>query len=63
MCMTLGGRVAEAIKFRKVTSGTVLTYSLMRSLYYSAALVGAKDDLEKVTDMAYRQVSESFYDL
>ena len=37
MCMMLGGRAAESVKFKRVTTG-------------------ARDDLEKVTDLAYRQV-------
>jgi len=37
MCMMLGGRAAEAITFKKITTG-------------------AQDDLEKVTQLAYRQV-------
>lgn len=37
--MTLGGRAAEALTFRKITTG-------------------AQDDLERVTEMAYRQVAE-----
>jgi len=38
MCMTLGGRVAESIKFGKISTG-------------------ARDDLEKITKLAYSQVA------
>lgn len=41
MCMTLGGRIAEAIIFGKISTG-------------------ARDDLEKVTKMAYAQVGNAF---
>merc|ERR1711871_217142 len=38
MCMTLGGRVSEEIKFKRITTG-------------------AQDDLQKVTRIAYQQVT------
>jgi len=39
MCMTLGGRIAEAIIFGKISTG-------------------AQDDLEKVTKLAYSQITQ-----
>ena len=59
--MTLGGRAAEAITFKKITTGTHthIVYHMSHMTYnMPPPSIGAKDDLDKVTKMAYKQVTE-----
>ena len=79
MCMTLGGRAAEAITFRKITTGdqnpffsprspslclplppslSTLLIKLAQHFILNTPSSGAQDDLDKVTQTAYRQVVE-----
>ena len=68
--MTLGGRAAEAITFRKITTGDQnpffsplslplpLLIKLAQHFILNTPSSGAQEDLDKVTLMAYHQLVE-----
>lgn len=52
--MALGGRAAEAVVFRCITTGKLVVMATMTVLIHHTT--GAEDDLRRVTEMARRQV-------
>lgn len=65
MCVLLGGRMAEAVTFNRISTGWLAPPSLsLLSLLLPPSIsltpiTGAADDLQKVTQLAYRQVAEA----